>query len=472
MDLPGLGAEQYDFEVEIESLDQCYKVFLSSIASDQKFVNASYENKILLLVEFFSSGAIEFRLGSLIFLFELIYNFRDSLTENAIAVILKRIYENVPSAYESKDFYSVFCSLEIVALIGPHPISYENIKLLVAILIDEAIPVLQDKAFLALVNFDYPGLHALLDIANKDFNEVPLYIMNRLAETEELQLSVIIPSLLNDINSQDIRKRTQSLAALNRMYSLIWKGRSLPVLVQILNEGQIDRQLVVSTIRACGEIGEQTLLKILRTTNNYKIKLAISTVLSWRVPKDPRSRLPIRIVPFQVALHYNVNPGTMCLYRGDLTPLAYLEQESLALNQEGSEQQREPEEGAEAYSATERQAPSRSSRRQSEDFIEINSRDFMAALQRLLAVKLDKFQNSADGFTRSHDISPHRHQFTLIRLIDPSSSSEVPGKDPEGSAPISDQVLRALCALTQDENVQVREAAINTIGIIGLPEAF
>jgi hypothetical protein len=73
------------------------------------------------------------------------------------------------------------------------------------------------------------------------------------------------------------------------MHSLIWKGGALPLLIQLLNEGQIDRQLIVSAIRACGEIGEQALLKILRQTNNSKIKLAIATVLSWRVPKNCKS---------------------------------------------------------------------------------------------------------------------------------------------------------------------------------------
>jgi len=53
-------------------------------------------------------------------------------------------------------------------------------------LIDDALPILQDKAFLALINFDYPGFYALVDIANKDFNDVPLYIMNKLAQNEEI----------------------------------------------------------------------------------------------------------------------------------------------------------------------------------------------------------------------------------------------------------------------------------------------
>ena len=58
-----------------------------------------------------------------------------------------------------------------------------------------------------------------------------------------------------------------------------------------------------------------------------------------------------------------------------------------------------------------------------EDYIEINSRDFMAALHRLLAVKYEKFSNSSDGLTRKHDIIANgfKEEFTLIKVIDPSS---------------------------------------------------
>jgi hypothetical protein len=58
----------------------------------------------------------------------------------------------MPAYYDSKDFHMVFCSLEIIGkiilkinfkgLIGPNSISFNNIKLLASILIDEAIPVL------------------------------------------------------------------------------------------------------------------------------------------------------------------------------------------------------------------------------------------------------------------------------------------------------------------------------------------
>jgi len=52
---------------------------------------------------------------------------------------------------------------------------------------------------------------------------------------------VIIPSLLNDINTGDAKKKVSSLSALNRMYSMIWKGGSLPLLINYLNDGSLDR---------------------------------------------------------------------------------------------------------------------------------------------------------------------------------------------------------------------------------------
>lgn len=55
-----------------------------------------------------------FRLGSLVFLFELVYNFRESLTDSAIALILTTAYSSIPSYYETKNFNLIFASLEII----------------------------------------------------------------------------------------------------------------------------------------------------------------------------------------------------------------------------------------------------------------------------------------------------------------------------------------------------------------------
>lgn len=77
-------------------------------------MNATYEKKIAILIDYFSSDNLEYRLGALIFLFELIYNFRDSLTDHAITLILSQLYTSIPLYYETKDFYNVFCALEII----------------------------------------------------------------------------------------------------------------------------------------------------------------------------------------------------------------------------------------------------------------------------------------------------------------------------------------------------------------------
>lgn len=77
--------------------------------------------------------------------------------------------------------------------------------------------------------------------------------------------------------------------------------------------------------------------------------MAICTVMSWRVRKHERNALKINIVPFNFADHYNVNPGTMCVYYGNHTPLAFVEEDDNEVNSD-------------------------------DDCIEINSRDFMAAL--------------------------------------------------------------------------------------------
>jgi hypothetical protein len=130
-------------------------------------------------------------------------------------------------------------------------------------LLDENIPALQDTTFFALVSLDYPGLYALVDVANRDFNDISLFILNKLAEVPEIQTLIVIPSLLNDMQTaQDSKKRHQALAALNRMYSHNIRAGSLPVLVSALQEGTLERQALASTIRGVGEIGEQTLLRV------------------------------------------------------------------------------------------------------------------------------------------------------------------------------------------------------------------
>jgi len=118
-------------------------------------------------------------------------------------------------------------------------------------------------AIKVLVSLDYPGLNALVDLANKDFNDLPLFILNQLAQNPEILARVIVPSLLNDFNTNDAKKKYASLAALNRLFVMTKVGGGLPILINLLQEGNMDRQLIISTILACGPSGENAILKVI-----------------------------------------------------------------------------------------------------------------------------------------------------------------------------------------------------------------
>lgn len=86
--------------------------------------------------------------------------------------------------------------------------------------------------------------------------------MNQLAQCPEIQARVIVPSLLNDFNSNDVKKKYASLAALNRMFAMTKFGGGLAILINLLQEGNLDKQLIISTILACGPSGEAAILKV------------------------------------------------------------------------------------------------------------------------------------------------------------------------------------------------------------------
>jgi hypothetical protein len=70
--------------------------------------------------------------------------------------------------------------------------------------------------------------------------------------------------------------------------TLVWEAGGLPILVSLLDEGQVDRQLASSVIRTSGAEGEQLLLKLMKFHKNEKVRMAAASVLSYRLPADTR----------------------------------------------------------------------------------------------------------------------------------------------------------------------------------------
>ena len=95
-----------------------------------------------------------------------------------------------------------------------------------------------------------------------------------------------ILSLLNNTTRNNTFK-VEQLAVLNRLGSLVYEAGGLPILINMIEEGSVDRQLVASVLRTCGPEGELLLIKLLKLHKNERVRMAAASVLSYRLHEDP-----------------------------------------------------------------------------------------------------------------------------------------------------------------------------------------
>jgi hypothetical protein len=68
------------------------------------------------------------------------------------------------------------------------------------------------------------------------------------------------------------------------MGSLVWEAGGLPILLDLIEEGNVDRQLVAGVLRTSGEEGEHLLLKLTKFHKDYKVRMAAASVCSYKLP--------------------------------------------------------------------------------------------------------------------------------------------------------------------------------------------
>jgi len=71
------------------------------------------------------------------------------------------------------------------------------------------------------------------------------------------------------------------------MYDLIGDPEIIEELGKLFYHSRIEKIFLASTIRTCGLIGEQYLLKELKKTKDYSVKVAIISALYYKVPITP-----------------------------------------------------------------------------------------------------------------------------------------------------------------------------------------
>ena len=73
---------------------------------------------------------------------------------------------------------------------------------------------------------------------------------------------------------------------LNRLGTLVWESGGLPLIIELLDQGVVDRQLLASVLRTSGTEGEQILIKLMKYHQNEKVRASAAAVLPYRLPEN------------------------------------------------------------------------------------------------------------------------------------------------------------------------------------------
>jgi len=166
---------------------------------------------------------------------------------------------------------------------------------------------------------------------------------------------------------------------------------------------------------------------------NSRVRVAVASVLKWRRPKYP-DFISFVLEDNEVISLSKKPLGVMCNYIGPNDPITEIEENKC------------------------------------EGYVQVNPRDFLAALQRLLSTK----NLSNEEIILSHPLSPYQFVLETFSLHNvnhsyvPFDPSLLPGSKQQLNRAeqerISLPVIKALASALEDEVVAVRETVASSLG--------
>ena len=477
---------------------------------DNIFNDLDLNGKINKLLELTNDESKNIRLGSLVCLYLLIKNNFNSLDENNKNNIITEIISLLQS-YEKQDELFLLSCLEICTLFGPHEILLENFGVICMFLTDFNFPKLQLASFHCLMCTEFNGISILIELASKDEQDYQRYILNQLIHTPHIQRIIIINAIFNELYSNDYKKRNIALSAINRLNYLLNDEETLQKIVELFNEPKIDNKFIASILR--NKYAEKLLLNELKTNQNEEIKSAICSVLCYRFPK--------KIIPFKIRLEsgdrdlFSMSqnmPGSFFNYQGKICPV-------LVPCTKNIDEILENEEIDYDVKKNHVNKILNMINDTSDDWLEINQRDFLAALQRMIQIQydhrkpqlilddnnefnfLDHLKLKSDKKNKENNINSENKEDnegndinqenqndefsnysqynyiikynTILGIksdVSQENESDLEGIDLDHEY-ISEEVIKSLGKCLSDYSEKVRDSAATSLGIIGLPES-
>ena len=378
-------------------------------------------------------------------------------------------------------------------------------------LTDFNFPKLQLASFHCLMCTEFNGISILIELASKDEQDYQRYILNQLIHTPHIQRIIIINAIFNELYSNDYKKRNIALSAINRLNYLLNDEETLQKIVELFNEPKIDNKFIASILR--NKYAEKLLLNELKTNQNEEIKSAICSVLCYRFPK--------KIIPFKIRLEsgdrdlFSMNqnmPGSFFNYQGKICPV-------LVPCTKNIDEILENEEIDYDVKKNHVNKILNMINDTSDDWLEINQRDFLAALQRMIQIQydhrkpqlildennefnfLDHLKLKSDKKNKENNINSENKEDnegndinqenqndefsnysqynyiikynTILGIksdVSQENESDLEGIDLDHEY-ISEEVIKSLGKCLSDYSEKVRDSAATSLGIIGLPES-
>jgi HEAT repeat protein len=230
------------------------------------------------------------------------------------------------------------------------------------------------------------------------------------------------------------------------MYDLVNDSEIINKLARLFQDPKTEKIFLSSTLRTSGLEGEKLLINEIRTNKDFSVRVAITSVLNYRLPKYPKY-LDIRLDNNDTYSLTKNLPGNFCTYYGKVTPLV-MESET------------------------------------STDYLLINTRDLLASLQRMLHMNWDHSKpqlvhndkpNILDDIDLHSAKTDHFQKYIeFYELKITQEQTEYGSMEIEeiGKHLINEDVIKALCHCLKDYSTAVRETAASSLGQIGLPESL
>lgn len=219
------------------------------------------------------------RVGSLVMVFRFLFYWgleseilrqNDHLVENNITLdrdfieeVCFNLVEFLKDGEHKNCQYSIFVILEVLMLVSKasnflkEP---ENMYLYINLLINYEEPQIRAKCAKFLFGLGSVGISAIVEICQEN-ETLKKEIVTHLINSPLVIETIIVPALLNKFHSADHQIQHKAVTALSKLGCLSSKSESIPILLDLLKNSTLNKNLICGALRSFGDEGLQALIE-------------------------------------------------------------------------------------------------------------------------------------------------------------------------------------------------------------------